>query len=169
MRNLQCIGRGQPWNQKVLELVRGSPLTAFDFRSGLIWMWWFLQRFAAKRIGRYRKWQAKNGGSIDNLRESREHRWAFCPTHRCRWPQRPRRRDGLIRTDRQHHHASHERWQSSPSARPSWSSLPIANRNPINCCYIFFHEDDHVAQHTHNTKHATHHNGLGSLSLFRKH
>ena len=126
MRNLQCIGRGQPWNQKVLELVRGSPLTAFDFRSGLIWMWWFLQRFAAKRIGRYRKWQAKNGGSIDNLRESREHRWAFCPTHRCRWPQRPRRRDGLIRTDRQHHHASHERWQSSPSARPSWSSLPIA-------------------------------------------
>jgi hypothetical protein len=48
-QNLQCIDRGQPWNQKALELVRGSPSTAFDFRSGLIWMWWFLRRFAARK------------------------------------------------------------------------------------------------------------------------
>lgn len=31
---------------------------AFDFRSGLIWMWWFLQRFAAKKIKK--KLQLKN-------------------------------------------------------------------------------------------------------------
>jgi hypothetical protein len=35
-QNLQCIDRGQRRNKKALELVRGSPSTAFDFRSGLI-------------------------------------------------------------------------------------------------------------------------------------
>ncbi len=132
-QNLQCIDRGQPWNQKALELVRGSPSTAFDFRSGLIWMWWFLRRFAAKKENRkqlksYRKGTSQKWwGSIDNLRESRGHRWAFCPIYRGRWP---RCWDWLIRTDRQHRRfASHERWQSSPSGGVL---LPNGQRFAIN-------------------------------------